>query len=159
APGHRLRGAGTGRTYSTRRVDPMIIRLLAIIAVSSVVAACSPTGPHTAASTAATTTSASTSSALSAATSPTPAGPASTAERRTAREDLAPFLAEARRVDAGLRHAATLINPGIGHDVVRVDPATVAAVHAAAPNAAARAVPVGLAPETLRRTLRVYNDL
>jgi hypothetical protein len=58
-----------------------------------------------------------------------------------------------------LRRAAALINVGIGDDVVRVDPATADAVRAAAPDAAAAAVPPGLQSELLRRTLVVYNDL
>jgi len=64
-----------------------------------------------------------------------------------------------RQVDARLRRAATLINGGIGDHVVRVDRATVESVRAADPDAAARVVPPGLAPELLRRTLTVYNDL
>jgi hypothetical protein len=77
----------------------------------------------------------------------------------TAEADLARFLVEARNADARLRRAAALINTGIGDDAVRVDQATVDAVRAAAPEAAARAVPLGLERELLRRTLVVYNDL
>jgi hypothetical protein len=132
----------------------MIRRLLIVVAAASAVAACSsPTGTTTLLPSAAGTTSAG-STPASAPVSTT------TLPRGTAEKDLAPFLAEARQADARLRHAAALINAGIGADVVLVDQVTATAVRAAQPDAAAaRAVPRGLAPELLRRTLVVYNDL
>lgn len=132
----------------------MTRRLFVAAAVVSAVVACSsPTGTPTVSPSAAATTFA---------VSKAPSTPLSTTtlKRGTAEEDLAPFLAEAREADARLRHAAALINAGIGADVVRVDQVTATAVRAADPDAAAaRAVPRGLTPELLRRTLVVYHDL
>jgi hypothetical protein len=143
--------------------------IAAAIVASSVAACSSSTGSSTRSSTAAVEAAANTSpspaagpeppaSAPTATTSSAPAG-TSAAKRRTAEEDLTRFLAEARKADARLRRAAALINAGIGDDAVRVDPATADAVRAAAPDAAADAVPPGLQSELLQRTLVVYNDL
>jgi hypothetical protein len=134
----------------------MIRRLLVVVAVGSAVAACSsPTGTTTVLPSAAGTTSA----ASTASKSSTPVS-TQASRRGTAEQDLAPFLAEVRQADARLRHAAALINAGIGAAVVLVDQVTATAVRAAQPDtAAARAVPRGLAPELLRRTLVVYHDL
>jgi hypothetical protein len=138
----------------------MIRRLIVIVAVGSALSACSsPAGPTAAPPTVAETTSGSTSAAATAGTPGTPAATTATRERGTAHEGIAPFLDQARRVDARLRHAAALINAGIGDDLVRVDATTAEAVRAAEPDAAARAVPPGLPREILRRTLVVYNDL
>ena len=130
----------------------MIRRPLVIIAaiVAAAVAACSSptdssTGPSTAAAPGATTSS-------------TPAG-TSAARGGTAEQDLARFIAEARKADELLGRAAELINAGVGDDAIRVDQATADAVRAAAPDAAARAMPLGLDQELLRRALVVYNDL
>jgi hypothetical protein len=136
--------------------EAMIRRLLVVVAVGSAVAACSsPTGTTTVLPSAAGTTSA----ASTASKSSTPVS-TQASRRGTAEQDLAPFLAEVRQADARLRHAAALINAGIGAAVVLVDQVTATAVRAAQPDtAAARAVPRGLAPELLRRTLVVYHDL
>ena len=134
----------------------LLVSIVGIVAALSVVAGCSsPTSPSTGPG----ATAGATPTAVTAAVSPSPAGTTSTTRGPASRSGLAAFLAEARQVDARLRRAAALINAGIGDDVVRVDQAIVDAVHAAEPDTAARAVPTGLAPETLRLTLVVYNDL
>jgi hypothetical protein len=134
----------------------MFRHILVTVSAISLMAACSssPSQP-TVRSTAAGTTSESSAKSTSA----TPAATKSTPTPRTAAGSLGPFLAEARQADIRLRHAAALINAGILNDVVRVDQAIVNAVQAGGPDAAARAMPLGLAPELLRRTLVVYNDL
>jgi hypothetical protein len=135
---------------------PLVIA--AAIVASSVAACSSSTGSSTGPSTVAGTTSQSAAAVPIAAASSTPVHTSAT-RNATAEKDLARFLTEARKADVRLRQAARLINAGIGDDTVRVDQATLDAVRDAAPDAAARAVPIGLDRELLRRTLVVYNDL
>jgi hypothetical protein len=135
-------------------------RKLGIVAtiVAMSVLACSSTGSSVGPTRAAGATQKPATETPAATASSTPAG-APAASQETAESVLARFAAEARKADERLRHAAALINAGIGEDTVRVDRATADAVRAAAPDAAARAVPLGLDDELLQRTLAVYNDL
>jgi hypothetical protein len=137
--------------------------VVAAAIVASSVAACSSstgssTGPSIGSSIPAATAAQSPAAAPAATTSSEPVGTSAT-PRATAEEDLARFLAEARKADVRLRRAAALIDAGIGDDAIRVDRATADAVRAAAPDAAADAVPLGLQSDLLQRTLLVYNDL
>lgn len=78
---------------------------------------------------------------------------------RTAADDLAPYFAAAQRVDARLKHAAELVNGGIGPDQLVVDQATVDAVHAIDEEEAAAEIPAGLPDDVLLKVLVVQNDL
>jgi hypothetical protein len=142
------------------RGDLVNNRKLVIVAtiVAMSVLACSSTGSSVGPTRAAGATQKPATETPAATASSTPAG-APAASHETAEGVLARFAAEARKADERLRHAAALINAGIGEDTVRVDQATADAVRAAAPDAAARAVPLGLDHELLQRTLAVYNDL
>jgi hypothetical protein len=90
---------------------------------------------------------------------PTPAPAQSTAPRASEADQLAGFFAAAWAADGQLRHAAVLVNQGIGKKSLDFSPAAIAAVKALDTSAAARAIPAGLPPELLRRTLVVYSDL
>ena len=72
---------------------------------------------------------------------------------------LAVFMTAAGQADSQLRHAAVLVNAGIGTTSMRFTPAAVAAVGALSNAPAARAIPAGLPVELLRRVLAVYGDL
>lgn len=88
---------------------------------------------------------------------PTPAH--STPPRVSEADQLATFFAAAQAVDGQLRHAAVLVNQGVGKKSLNFSPEAIAAVKALDTSAAARAIPAGLPPELLRRTLLVYSDL
>jgi hypothetical protein len=76
-----------------------------------------------------------------------------------AAEQLAVFFFDAERMDAQLRHAATLINAGFLRDTVRLDSATVAAVLNIQPKPLAHTIPAGLDRHQLRAVLLVYSEL
>ena len=93
-------------------------------------------------------------------TSPAPAVSSPAAPpRASAAAQLAGFFAAAQLADAQLRHAAVLVNGGIGTTGMRFSPAALAAVNALDMAPVARAIPAGLPAELLRRVLLVYNDL
>jgi len=89
----------------------------------------------------------------------TPISSTSTTQRPSALDDLAPFFATAAHVDANLKAAARAVNGGIGSDRIVFDQATVGAVEAADPAAAAKAIPAAMTPALLQSVLVVYNDL
>ena len=99
------------------------------------------------------------------ATTPTPAAtPAPTPTSATpphasSAGQLAGFFAAAQVADAQLRHAATLVNQGVGKTSLNFSPEALAAVRALDTSLAAHAIPAGLPPELLRRVLLVYSDL
>jgi hypothetical protein len=102
------------------------------------------------------------SSPAPAATSPAPAStpaPAATQPSASATAQLAGFFAAAQVTDAQLRHAAALVNKGIGTTSMTFSPAALAAVNALDAAPAARTIPAGLPTELLRRVLLVYSDL
>ena len=82
-------------------------------------------------------------------------GPAS----GTAAEALAPFFAEVDDIDARLSAAADAINAGLTAEEATFDQQTIDTVDAAAPWAAARAIPAGLDAATEQAVLLVYSNL
>jgi hypothetical protein len=88
---------------------------------------------------------------------PTPAR--STPPHASAAAQLAGFFAAAEVADSRLKHAAALVNGGVGKTTLSLSPAALAALKALDTTAAAAAIPAGLPPELLRRTLLVYSDL
>ncbi len=97
------------------------------------------------------------------ASSPAPAttspAPATTSPASSAADQLAGFFAAAQLADAQLRHAAALVNEGIGTSSMSFSPAALAAVNALDTAPVARAIPAGLPAELLRRVVLVYSDL
>ena len=102
-----------------------------------------------------------------AASSPGPASTGSTAAKPppsaprapSAADQLAAFIAAAERADGQLRHAAALVNTGIGAKRLEFTPATFAAIRAIDVQKLGKAVPAGM-PESLQtQTLLVYSDL
>ena len=101
-----------------------------------------------------------TTSPAPATTSPAPAVSSPAAPpRASAAEQLTGFFAAARLADARLRHAAVLVNGGIGTTSMRFSPAALAAVNALDMAPVAHAIPAGLPAELLRRVLLAYSDL
>ena len=96
--------------------------------------------------------------ASSPAASPVPSSPAAP-PRASAADQLAGFFASAQLADTRLRHAAALVNQGIGPTSMSFSPAALAAVNALDTAPVARAIPAGLPAEMLRRVLLVYSDL
>ena len=90
---------------------------------------------------------------------PTPTPTRAVPPRASSAGQLAAFFAAAQVADAQLRHAATLVNQGVGKTSLNFSPEALAAVGALDPSPAARAIPAGLPPELLRRVLLVYSDL
>jgi hypothetical protein len=90
---------------------------------------------------------------------PTPTPTHATPPRASAAGQLAGFFAAAQVADGALRHAAVLVNQGVGKKTLNFSPEALAAVKALDTSAVARAIPAGLPPELLRRTLLVYSDL
>ncbi len=92
---------------------------------------------------------------------PTPAHstPPPAPPRASAADQLAGFFAAAQVADGQLRHAAVLVNQGVGKKSLDFSPEALTAVKALDMSLVARAIPVGLPPELLRRTLLVYSDL
>ena len=113
-------------------------------------------GHSTATSPAGTTTSSSAQPAPSSGPS-TPGG--ATSPGPSAANQVAGFAAAAQSADAQIRHAAALINGGIGRTSMRFAPATLAAIRAIDITSAARAIPAGLPPGLLRAVIVVYGDL
>lgn len=94
------------------------------------------------------------------ATSASPRAPAtSPPPRASAADELAGFFTAAAAADARLKHAADLVNSGIGSTTMSFPPATLAALDQLDTTAAARAIPGGMPAELLRRVLLVYSDL
>ena len=93
----------------------------------------------------------------------TPATPGASAPgsppRASAADQLTEFLTAAAAADARLKHAAALVNSGIGNTTMSFPPATLAALGQLDTTAAARAIPGGMPAELLRRVLLVYSDL
>jgi hypothetical protein len=95
---------------------------------------------------------------------PTPAATSSSAtppatSRASAAGQLAAFFAAAQTADIQLKHAAVLVNQGIGKTSMSFSPAALAAVKALSTTEVAHAIPAGLPPELLRRVMLVYSDL
>jgi hypothetical protein len=88
---------------------------------------------------------------------PSPAHPAP--PRASEADQLAGFFAAAIAADGQLRHAAALVNEGVGAKSLNFSPEALAAVKALDMSPVARAIPAGLPPELLRRTLLVHSDL
>jgi len=94
------------------------------------------------------------------ATEASPGAPATTSPpRATAADQLTGFFAAAAAADVRLKHAAVLVNSGIGSTTMSFPPATRAALDQLDTTAAARAIPGGMPAELLRRVLLVYSDL
>jgi hypothetical protein len=89
----------------------------------------------------------------------TPTPSTSTTRPLSALDNLAPFFSASAHVDANLKAAASAVNGGIRSDRIVFDQATVGAVEAANPAAAANAIPAGMTPALLQSVLVVYNDL
>jgi hypothetical protein len=120
----------------------------------------SATGSLPAGATPNTTTSAGTNApATTPPTGGTSSAPRSSTSRPSAADQLAGFFTAAARADQQERHAATLVNGGIGTTKIVFSPATVAAVRAIDTQSVARAIPGGLSPTLLRPLLQVYSDL
>lgn len=81
-------------------------------------------------------------------------GPATSAAAGLAR-----YFAAAQADDARIRAAAKAINQDIGPVTIRFRPSTIAAVNAAVPRQARKALPAGPQQALLRPLLLVYNDL
>ncbi len=97
------------------------------------------------------------------ASSPAPAAtssaPSATQTSPSAADQLAGFFGAAQLADAQLRHAAALVNEGIGTTSMSFSPAALAAVKALDTAPVARAIPAGLPAGLLRRVVLVYSDL
>jgi hypothetical protein len=136
-------------------------------AVLAVLAASLASCGHTAAPGTGGTPSNSAAQSSPAATSGSPGTPTPSAastspssqSRASAADQLARFFAAAEAADGALRHAAGLVNEGIGKTSIDLSPAALAAVKTLDVTAAASAIPAGLPPELLRQTLLVYSDL
>jgi hypothetical protein len=102
-------------------------------------------------------TTASPAPARAPAPAPSPAQPAP--PRASEADQLAGFFAAAVVADGQLRHAAALVNEGVGAKSLNFSSEALAAVKALDVSPATRAIPAGLPPELLRRTLLVYSDL
>ena len=92
-------------------------------------------------------------------TSPAPAISSPAPPRASAADQLVGFFAAAQLADARLKHAAVLVNEGIGTTSIRFSPAALAAVNALDMTPVAHAIPAGLSAELLRRVLLAYSDL
>ncbi len=77
----------------------------------------------------------------------------------SALNELAGYLGAAAAVDSRLKAAAVVINGAIGSTHLTVTPAAVAAIAAANPDRAGRAIPAGLDPALLRPAMLVQSDL
>lgn len=80
----------------------------------------------------------------------TPTSSTSTTQPPSALNDLPPFFSASAHVDANLKAAARAVNGGIGSDRIVFDQATVGAVEAADPAAAATAILAGITPALLQ---------
>ena len=155
-----IRGPG-GRV----RIMISAVATAAMLATAGCGAAGSASGPSVTGSGAAgTTPNSSTSAGSNSPTTTPPTGgtssaPRSTSSRPSAADQLAGFFTAAARADQQERHAATLVNGGIGTTKIVFSPATVAAVKAIDTRSVARAIPGGLSPTLLRSLLQVYADL
>ena len=89
----------------------------------------------------------------------TPAPTRSTTPGASEADQLAGFFAAAEAADGQLKHAATLVNEGVGKKSLNFSPEALAAVKALDMSPVARAIPAGLPPELLRRVLLTYSDL
>jgi len=105
--------------------------------------------------------SSSTRPATSAASSPTAplVTTPTTSGHPTASAQLSAYFAAATRVDQRLRAAAAVINGDIGKTHLTVNHATRAAIAAADPTQAARAIPPGLTPGLVLPVMLVQSDL
>lgn len=79
--------------------------------------------------------------------------------RASAADQLAGFFAAAAAADSRLKHAAVLVNAGIGTTSLDFSPAALTAVETLDTSAVAHAVPGGMPAELLRRVLLAYSDL
>jgi hypothetical protein len=107
------------------------------------------------------TPSSSTATAPPAATSPstTPSPTQSTPAGPSAADQLAGFFSAAGALDSQLRHAAALVNEGVGPTSMAFPVSTLATVGLLSTTEVARAIPAGLPAELLRQTLLVYSGL
>jgi hypothetical protein len=85
-------------------------------------------------------------------TQSTPAGP-------SAADQLAGFFSAAGALDSQLKHAAAMVNEGVGPTSLAFPVSTLATVGLLSTTEAARAIPAGLPAELLRQTLLVYSGL
>lgn len=77
----------------------------------------------------------------------------------SAADALVPFFAAVADIDARLSTAAAAVNAGLTDQEATFDQQTIDLVDAAAPWAAAQAIPAGLDPATEQAVLLVYSDL
>ncbi len=77
----------------------------------------------------------------------------------SAADQLAAFVAAAERVDGQLRHAATLVNTGIGAQRLEFTPATFAAIRAIDVQGLGKTVAAGMPERLQTQTLLVFSDL
>ncbi len=89
----------------------------------------------------------------------TPAPTRSTPAAPSAADQLAGFFSAAGALDSQLKHAAALVNAGVGKTSMSFPPITRAVVSALSTKEAARTIPAGLPAELLRQTLLVYGGL
>ena len=94
-------------------------------------------------------------------TSTTQTTPASTTSTTgpSAANDLAAYFASASAVDESLKAAAAAANGAIGTEQITVNQATIDAINAANPSAAATMIPPGLPLDVLQRVVLVQSDL
>jgi hypothetical protein len=77
----------------------------------------------------------------------------------SAANDLAAYFAAASAVDESLKAAAAAANGAIGTEQITVSQATIDAINAANPSAAATKIPPGLPLDVLQRVILVQSDL
>ena len=83
----------------------------------------------------------------------------STTRPPSALDDLTAFFSTATALDQKLRSAAVDANGSIGTTQITISQATLDAIAAADPTAAARDIPAGLPPSVMLRVLTVQSDL
>lgn len=141
----------------TRRATAAVAAITILALGTSGCGTPAPSGPQAPVSS---PRSAPASSPRSATPKPTPATPSPSAvPTASAARQLADFFAAAEGADAQLRHAAMLVNGGIGAQALNITPAMRAAVAAVDMGGVARQITAGMSSELLRRVLLVYSDL
>lgn len=79
----------------------------------------------------------------------------------SATDQLGEFFAGAQRIDAQLRHAAVMVNDGVGRTTIKIDHATAQAVSVIDTRALSKTIPGGVngSPSLRDAVLLVYSDL
>lgn len=145
-----------------RRARAVTVLLTSVLLIPVPLGACSGTTPNaqgSGATSAQTEPVPSTPATSSAATSSAPTSTSETSQAPSAAADLAPFVAQAARVDERLRAAAARINAVVTPGTFEVDAATAAAVGAADPQTAFDLLPAGMPADLLDAAITVYSDL